>query len=197
MSLHKIILSEIEKTQNVFSRIYNNPSLIASMVKISEIATNIIRNGNKIIFCGNGGSAADSQHLAAEFVGKLSKDRPALPAIALTTDTSILTAVGNDYGYEYVFARQIEALGQKGDILITISTSGRSENIVKAVMAARKKEIITVGFLGEDGREVGEVVDYQINIPATNTSRIQEAHIAMGHIFCASVEQQIFIENKI
>lgn len=196
MNIQKIILSEIEKTQTVFAKIYSNASLVAELGKISELAALAIKNGNKIMFCGNGGSASDSQHLAAELVGKLYEDRRALPAIALTADTSILTAVGNDYGYESVFSRQIEALGQQGDLLIGISTSGRSKNVLKAVEVAKSKGIITVGFLGENGRDLGAIVDYQINVPSSNTPNIQEAHIALGHIFCLLLEQQLCTETK-
>jgi D-sedoheptulose 7-phosphate isomerase len=164
-------------------------------VKITKVALAAIRKGNKIMFCGDGGSAADSQHLAAELVSRLYKDRPALAAIGLTVDTSILTASGNDYGYERIFSRQIEALGQKGDVLIAITTSGRSRNIIEAVIEANKKLVTTIGFLGEGGRDVGALVDYQINVPSISIPKIQEAHIAIGHIFCALLEKQMFFND--
>jgi len=144
------------------------------------------------MFCGNGGSAADSQHLAAELVSKLCYDRPALNAIALTTDTSALTAIGNDYGYLYSFSRQIEAIGTKGDVLIGISTSGKSKNVIEAVKVAKNKKIITIGLLGEDGRDIGNLADYQINIPSMETPKIQEGHIATGHIICSIIEDKFF-----
>jgi D-sedoheptulose 7-phosphate isomerase len=196
MDTRNIILSEIKKTQDVFVKIYNDEPLVTAIGKISDITATALKSGNKIMFCGNGGSAADCQHLAAELVGKFDRDRLALPAIALTTDTSALTAIGNDYGFQYIFSRQIEAIGQKGDILVVASTSGRSQNIVEAVEAAKKKGIITVGFLGEDGRTVGVMVDYQINIPSNLTPKIQEGHIAIGHIFCKLIEQKIFADVK-
>ncbi len=144
------------------------------------------------MFCGNGGSAADSQHLAAELVSKLCYDRPALNAIALTTDTSALTAIGNDYGYIYSFSRQVEAIAKKGDILIGISTSGRSKNVIEAVKSAKDRGVITIGFLGEEGRDIGLMVDYQINVPSSETPKIQEGHIAIGHIICALIEEKFF-----
>jgi D-sedoheptulose 7-phosphate isomerase len=148
--------------------------------------------GHKLLFFGNGGSAADAQHLAAEFTGKYMADRPGLAALSLTTNTSSLTAIGNDYSYEMVFARQVEALGNPGDIAVGISTSGRSNNVVRAMEAARSKGIITVGLTGETGGELVSVADHCIRIPSTCTPRIQEAHILTGHILCEIIEHELF-----
>ena len=166
--------------------------LIAQIETIVLLAVAAFKNGNKIFFCGNGGSAADAQHLAAELVSRFYKDRPSLAAIALTTDTSAITAIANDYGYEKLFARQIEGLGQRGDILVGISTSGRSRNVVEGILVAKEKGLITIGFLGEDGRDIGKIVDYSINLPSNVTPKIQEGHIALGHIFCALIEKIMF-----
>ncbi len=151
-----------------------------------------VKEGGKILICGNGGSAADAQHIAAELVGRFLLDRKALPAIALTTDTSILTAVGNDFGFDAVFERQVEALGLKGDVLIGVSTSGNSENVVRAVLKAKQKGLLTVGFLGRDGGKLKELVDYPIVVKTFSTPRIQEVHITIGHVLCDFIEKSIF-----
>lgn len=151
-----------------------------------------LKKGNKVLLCGNGGSAADSQHIAAEFINRFRKDRPPLPAIALTTDTSVLTSVSNDYGYSYSFSKQVSALGEKGDILIAISTSGMAGNVIEAVRAARKKGLYTIGFTGEDGGRLRKIVNLCIRIPSRDTPRIQEAHILIGHLICDIVEKKIF-----
>ena len=184
--------SEIKQTQETFQNILEDDSLISKLEHLAQISASALQKGNKIIFCGNGGSAADSQHLAAELVSKLYKDRPALAAIALTTDTSAITAIANDYGYENLFSRQIDAVGKKGDILIGISTSGRSQNVLNGITKAKELGITTIAFLGENGRDIGEASDYQLNIPSYKTPKIQEAHIALGHIYCAIIEQIIF-----
>ncbi len=163
--------------------------------RINEVADVVVRalqNGNKLLLFGNGGSAADAQHIAAELVGRYQYDRPGLPAIALTTDSSALTSIANDYGYEFLFARQIEALGQKGDVAIAISTSGRSANIKEGVLAARARGITTIGFLGKEGGQVRELVDHALVVDAQKTARIQEIHILIGHILCEAVEQELF-----
>jgi len=151
-----------------------------------------IRAGGKILFCGNGGSAADAQHLAAELVGHLRRDRRALAAIALTTDTSILTAVGNDYAFKEIFARQVQALGLPGDVFIGISTSGNSENVLAAAVAAQKQGITTIGLLGGDGGKIAPAVDHKVIVPSKDTQRIQECHILIGHIWMEMVEQELF-----
>jgi D-sedoheptulose 7-phosphate isomerase len=159
--------------------------------KITEASLTALRNGNKLLFCGNGGSAADSQHIAAEFVSKYKRNRRALPAIAFTVDTSILTSGGNDFGYEYIFSRQVEALGQKGDVLFAISTSGNSPNVLLAVEEAKKKGIATVGFTGESGGKLSDLVDLSFNVPSSDTARIQEVHITAAHALCDIVEQEL------
>ena len=159
-----------------------------------KLVTGAIKNGRKIMFCGNGGSAADSQHLAAELVVRLTGkvNRKALAGMALTTDTSVLTAAANDFGFENVFSRQIEAHGVKGDVLMALSTSGNSQNIIKAVDAAKKMDIVTIGFLGNDGGKLGTLVDLPVIVPSKDTQRIQEAHITIGHIIIQLVENRLF-----
>lgn len=162
---------------------------------IATVAQHVIeayRQGNKVVLFGNGGSAADAQHIAGELVGRYLQDRPALPAIALTTDTSILTAVANDYGYARVFARQVEALVAPGDVVIAISTSGSSENVLAGAAAASAKGAITVGLTGHDGGRLRDAVDHCVVVPSKSTPRIQEAHITIGHILCDLVERAIF-----
>ena len=151
-----------------------------------------LRVGRKILFAGNGGSAADAQHLAGELVSRFNYDRPGLAAFALTTDTSVLTAIGNDYGYERLFARQVEAVGNPGDVFIGISTSGRSPNILKALQAARAKGLVTVGLTGRSGGAMREWCDHCLSSPSDATPRIQEGHIAIGHTLCWLIEREIF-----
>ena len=162
--------------------------LIKKISEISSIVSKAILNGNKIIFFGNGGSAADAQHLAAELSGRYVKERKALPGLALTTDTSALTAIGNDYGFDFIFERQIEALSNKGDILIAISTSGNSTNVINAVNKGRELGCYSIGFLGKDGGKMKKLCDNSIIINSNITARIQEIHILLGHIICESVD---------
>ena len=154
-----------------------------------------LRAGHKLLFFGNGGSAADAQHLAAEFTGRYLKERPGLPALALHTDTSALTAIANDYGFERVFSRQIEALGQAGDVAVAITTSGRSPNITRAVNACRERGIKTIGLTGSRGEAFARIVDVAIVVPSTSTPRIQECHITIGHLLCELVEERLFPSN--
>lgn len=154
----------------------------------AKIIADAISNGHKVLFCGNGGSAADSQHLAAELSGRFQKERRALPGIALTVDTSVLTAVANDYGYEKVFARQVEALGDEGDVLVGISTSGNSANVLEAVISARKKGMYVVGMTAFGGGKLSEMADVCLSVPVKNTARAQEMHILLGHILCELAE---------
>lgn len=151
-----------------------------------------LKNGNKILLFGNGGSAADAQHLAAELIGRYLKDRKSMPAIALTTDTSILTSLSNDYGFETIFARQVEGLAKSGDIAIGISTSGNSRNVLEGVEKAKELGCKTIGLLGCDGGRIADVVDLSITVPCKSTPHIQESHITIGHILCSLVEQEIF-----
>ena len=166
--------------------------LIDTIGNVVDLITTAFRNGNRVYFCGNGGSAADAQHLAAEFSGRFYTDRKALPAEALHCNTSYLTAVANDYGYDLVYARMIDGIGEKGDVLIGLSTSGNSENIIKAFEVAKKKDMINIAFTGETGGKMKELADHLINVPSTDTPRIQESHITIGHIICQMVEEKYF-----
>jgi len=160
------------------------PHLMAA----ADACSDAIRNGNKLLFCGNGGSAADAQHLAAELVGRLVRDRRALAGLALSTDSSAVTCIANDFGYEEVFARQIEGLGRNGDVLIAISTSGNSPNVLRAVEVAKPMGITTVGLLGRNGGQLADMVDLPMIVAADETARIQEAHIFLGHVLCVLIE---------
>src|SRR5229473_1013274 len=166
----------------------------AAIVRTAETVAQALRSGRKILFFGNGGSAADAQHLAAELVGRFGPDRSALPGISLSTDTSILTAIGNDYGYENVFSRQIAALGQAGDTAIAISTSGNSPSVIEGIDVARSKGLFTVGFTGETGGKMKDRVEVLFRVPSRQTPRIQETHILLGHILCELVDRQLFPE---
>ncbi len=161
------------------------------MEKIAEMAAEALRSGHKILLCGNGGSAADSQHIAAEFVGRFKRERRSLAAIALTTDTSILTAIGNDYGYELIFARQVEGLAEKGDLLFALSTSGNSKNVLEAVKAARAKGVTAVGFTGQGGGALKSAVDYCFQAQSAQTPHIQEVHITALHALSEVVEELV------
>ena len=186
------ILNELQKSQSLITAIINDNLLQENIEEVVNRMIQCFENGNKVLFCGNGGSAADSQHLAAEFVARFNFDRPALNAIALTVDTSALTAIGNDYGYDYIFSRQVEALGVAGDILVGFSTSGRSKNVLAAFEVAKKQNITTIGMLGQDGRDIGNIADISLNMPSSETPKIQEGHIISGHIICALVEEKMF-----
>jgi D-sedoheptulose 7-phosphate isomerase len=167
-------------------------TLVEPIAVCARLLTSALKNGHKVLTIGNGGSAADAQHLAAELVGRFLMERKALPAIALTTDTSILTAVGNDYGFDEVFKRQVEALAHPGDILIGISTSGNSTNVVRALEAGREIGVTTIGLLGRDGGEIGKLVDLALTVPSLDTPRIQEAQLFIIHILCDLVEKDLF-----
>ncbi|MFC1493284.1 SIS domain-containing protein [candidate division KSB1 bacterium] len=165
--------------------------------KISLLAADVYKKDGKVMLCGNGGSAADSQHIATELIVRLNSrlDRKALPAMALNTNTSTLTAAGNDYGFDSIFARQVEAFGRSGDLLVGISTSGNSANVIKAVQTAAELGVRTAGFLGGDGGKLKDLVDLALIIPHTDTGMIQEGHITAGHIFCDIIERELFIKN--
>ena len=173
-------------------QLLQNEKLLQAVCDAVNVIVEAFRNGNRVYFCGNGGSAADAQHLAAEFSGRFYTDRKALPAEALHCNTSYLTAVGNDYGYDVVYSRMIEGIGQKGDVLVGLSTSGNSPNIIKAFEAAREKQMTTIAFTGESGGKMKPLSDYLLNVPSTDTPRIQESHILLGHIICQLVEQKYF-----
>ncbi|ECR3130872.1 phosphoheptose isomerase [Campylobacter jejuni] len=176
----------------VKEQILKDENLITLIKNASLEVIKAYKNGNKTLLAGNGGSAADAQHIAGEFVSRFYFDRPGIASIALTTDTSVLTAIGNDYGYENLFARQVQAQGVKGDVFIGISTSGNSKNILKALELCKQKEIISIGLSGASGGAMNELCDYCIKVPSTCTPRIQEAHILIGHIICAIVEEELF-----
>jgi D-sedoheptulose 7-phosphate isomerase len=186
------IQQELEKAKRLVENVRTSPKIINQITEVAQACAEAFRGNNKMMIAGNGGSAADAQHWAAELVGRFYYDRPALPAIALTTDTSILTAVANDYEYEYVFARQIEAIGNAGDVLIAISTSGRSRNVIRALQAATAKNMITVGMTGGQGDEMKKFCTFCLQIPANETPRIQEGHEIVGHILCALIERMLF-----
>ena len=167
-----------------------------AIFEAADLITMCLQGDGKLLFFGNGGSAADAQHLAAEFVGRFVRERAGLPAIALTTDSSILTAVGNDYGFDQIFARQIQALGRPGDVAIAISTSGNSLNVLEGVKEARKRKLKTIGLTGKDGGLLAQQTDVAIMVPSTSTAKIQECHIAIGHLFCELVDGD-FSESKL
>jgi D-sedoheptulose 7-phosphate isomerase len=182
----------ISESVSVKSKLLKDERLVLLIGELVDIIVTVFRNGNHIYFCGNGGSAADAQHLAAEFSGRFYINREALPAEALHCNTSYLTAVANDYSYDVIYSRLIRGIGKKGDMLIGLSTSGNSANIIQAFETAREKEMITVGFTGESGGALKEWSDYLVNVPSSNTPRIQEAHMLIGHIICQLVEEEYF-----
>jgi D-sedoheptulose 7-phosphate isomerase len=189
---HITVADAIRATARLLDAMAEDAPLCAATTAAAERVTAALRAGHKLMICGNGGSAADAQHWAGELVSRFNYDRPGLAAIALTTDSSILTAIGNDYGYERVFSRQVEALGQAGDVLFAISTSGNSANIVAALEAARARDIATVGFTGQAGGAMAALCDICVRIPSDSTPRIQEGHEVLGHAICAMVEAAIF-----
>jgi len=185
------VKSEFEKTRLNFERMAADQGLLQQIAAALEISVSSLRSGGKILFAGNGGSAADAQHWAGELVSRFYYDRPGLAAVALTTDSSILTAIGNDYGYDYVFARQIEALGRAGDVFYAISTSGRSKNILRAIRAAKELDMRVIGFTGTGGGEMEGLCDINFRIPSDETPRIQEGHEFLGHTLCALIEAEM------
>ena len=177
-------------------RLLSSGETLATVADVCEILVSALQRGRKVFLFGNGGSAADAQHIAAEFVGRFAFDRPALPALALSVNTSCVTAIGNDYGFDYVFARQLEALGTEGDVAIGISTSGNSPNVLLALSAAKNKGLSTVALAGCTGGKLKAVADHCIYVPSKKTPRIQECHILIGHIFAELVEEVIFYEQS-
>ena len=186
--IRQIIQASIDTKQEVLK----DQALLTTIEQVVNAVTGAFKQGNRVYFCGNGGSAADAQHLAAEFSGRFYTDRKALPAEALHCNTSYLTAVANDYSYDVIYSRMIDGIGLKGDVLIGLSTSGNSKNIIKAFEVAREKGIITVGFTGSTGGQMKGLSDYLVNVPSTDTPRIQESHITIGHILCQLVEENYF-----
>ena len=186
--IKKIIAASIETKQQLL----NDTAVHQRLTDVVDVISKAFQDGNKVLFCGNGGSAADAQHLAAEFSGRFYKDRKALPAEALHCNTSYLTAVANDYSYDVIYARLVDGIGVKGDVLLGFSTSGNSVNIIKAFETAKEKGIITIGFTGERGGEMKKISDHLFNVPSNDTPRIQESHILLGHIICQLVEEKVF-----
>lgn len=195
--MRDVIRAEFGKTLANFQAMSSDEALLSQIVGAVDISTMALREGKKLLFAGNGGSAADAQHWAGELVSRFYYDRPGLPAIALTTDSSILTAIGNDYGYDYVFARQVEALGRAGDVLVAISTSGRSKNILRAMAVARERGLHIIGFTGAGpgGVEMAANCDLCFRVPSIDTPRIQEGHEFIGHTFCALIESAMYPQH--
>ena len=187
-----LVRKQLEASIQTMTRVLNDDAIHAAVVEAGRLTAEAMKRGRKLMICGNGGSAADAQHLAAEFVSRLTIDRPALRAIALTTDTSILTAIGNDHSYDNIFERQVEALGQEGDVLLAISTSGNSKNCVKALKLANAIGIHTVALTGNRGGLMAALAEINIIIPSDTTMNIQESHLALEHIFCMVVERFYF-----
>jgi D-sedoheptulose 7-phosphate isomerase len=190
--LRSYIVNEIKGCQNVMQEMLKDTKILSEAKDCSIACVEALRNGNKILLAGNGGSAADAQHIAGELVSRFIFDRPGLPAIALTTDTSILTAIGNDYGYEKLFSRQVQAHGKRGDVLICYSTSGKSPNIINAIKEAKTLGIKTIGLCGNKGGFMVENCDYVLEVPSPHTPKIQEGHLVLGHIICGIIEKEIF-----
>ncbi len=190
--LNESIAAQLRETAENLRTMSTDAALHTAMAHVAGACIVALRNGNKILFAGNGGSAADAQHLAGELVCRFNHDRPGLPAFSLSTDTSVLTAISNDYGYERLFARQIEAVGNAGDVFIGISTSGRSPNILNALRTARDKGLVTIGLTGRRGGDMPALCDHCLRVPSDSTPRIQEGHISMGHTICCLIEQQLF-----
>jgi D-sedoheptulose 7-phosphate isomerase len=190
--MNQYVQSEFDKTLANFRAMADDAALREQIGAAVELCVSALKAGRKIMFAGNGGSAADAQHWAGELVSRFYYDRPGLPAIALTTDTSILTAISNDYGYDYTFARQIEALGQEGDVFIAISTSGRSKNIMRAIEASETRGVHVIGFTGESGGDMRDRCRICFRIPSNETPRIQEGHEFIGHLLCGLIESAMF-----
>ena len=194
--LSERVVESIKESISAKERLLASAETVATIARVSEVLIDSLRAGHKLLLFGNGGSAADSQHIAAEFVGRFAFDRPALPALALSVNTSALTAIGNDYGFDQVFSRQIEALGAKGDVAIGISTSGNSPNVLQGLITARKLGLHTVAFTGGSGGKMMGAADHSICAPSKETPRIQECHILIGHVISLLVEQEIFHDQS-
>ena len=192
ISTEETIRRQLGETARNLDAMAADQELVSEVSRIASACVAALRNGCKVLFAGNGGSAADAQHLAGELVSRFAYDRPGLPAFALTTDTSVLTAIGNDYGYERVFARQVEAVGMAGDVFFGLSTSGRSPNVLNALDVARSKRLVTVGMTGRGGGHMPGRCDHLLRIPSDVTPRIQEGHIAIGHAICQLIEEALF-----
>jgi D-sedoheptulose 7-phosphate isomerase len=190
--MRSYITHQIAETQRIMADILADTRLLAHLERAVAACVRSIRAGGKVLLAGNGGSAADAQHMAGELVSRFAFDRAGLAAVALTTDTSILTAIGNDYGYEKVFSRQVQALGRAGDVFIGYSTSGKSPNVLNAFEAARNAELICIGFAGNRGGRMRELCHHLLEVPSPDTPKIQEGHLVLGHILCGLVEREMF-----
>lgn len=186
------VTEQIDETRRIMCAMLENDALLARVEAAAQACITALSKGGKILLAGNGGSAADAQHIAGEFVSRFAFDRPGLPAIALTTDTSILTAIGNDYGYEKLFARQVQAHAQKGDVLIAYSTSGKSPNVLAALQEAKKMGVVCIGMTGNRGGPMQALCDHYLDVPSADTPKIQEGHAVLGHILCGLVERALF-----
>jgi len=195
-SAQRFARDEIGKTVSMLNLVLADGSFLATAERAADLCVAALKRGNKILFVGNGGSAADAQHLAAELVGRLDGDRPGLAAVALTADGAVLTALANDYGYDEVFRRQVEALGAKGDVLIGISTSGRSKNVLLALEAARAMGMATVSMTGANASEMASLCDACLSFPTSATQKVQEGHIVLGHILCALIERSMYPRSR-
>lgn len=190
--MRNYIISQIQETQCIMSAMLADTTLMARVEDAAQACIDCMKGGHKIMLAGNGGSAADAQHIAGEFVSRFAFDRPGLPAMALTTDTSILTAIGNDYGYEKLFARQIQAHAQKGDVFIAYSTSGKSPNVLAALEEARIRGVVCIGMTGRSGGPMQSLCEHYLDVPSADTPKIQEGHAVLGHILCGLVERALF-----
>jgi D-sedoheptulose 7-phosphate isomerase len=186
------IVAQLEEMQTALAAMRADVSLLSNLEGAAKECIDCFQRGNRVLLAGNGGSAADAQHIAAELVGRFAFDRPGLPAIALTTDTSILTAISNDYGYDSVFARQVQALGSKGDVFIGYSTSGKSPNVLRAFEEARKRELVCIGLTGSHGGPMRALCHYLLEVPTDSTAKVQVGHLTLGHILCGLIENAIF-----
>lgn len=186
------IVNQVKETHRIMAEMLAQPALLAAVEAAAMACVASLKAGGKVLLAGNGGSAADAQHIAGELVSRFAFDRPGLPAVALTTDSSILTAIGNDYGYEKLFARQVQAQGKPGDVLIAYSTSGKSPNVLLAFETARAAGITTIGLTGNRGGPMSALCDHLLEVPAADTPKIQEGHLVLGHILCGIIENEIF-----
>lgn len=190
--MEQLITSHIERTISVLSQIRDDPAFLATLQRMAVLTAGGMRAGHKLLVAGNGGSAADAQHLVAEFVVRLTTNRPAMPAIALTTDSSVLTAIGNDFAYDQVFRRQLEAIAKADDIFLAVSTSGNSPSILRALEYCREAGIVSLGLTGNEGGKMKDLADHLLIVPSGTTAHIQETHLLLEHVFCGLVEREYF-----
>ncbi len=196
-TMRDMVVGRIKDNVAAGQRLLEDPGYIATVCAVAKLMAKALKNGHKVLFFGNGGSAADAEHLAAELAGRYLRQRPGLAALALTTNPSSLTAIANDYGFGQVFARQLEGVGSAEDFAVGISTSGNSENVLRAIEVAKTKGLITVGLVGKTGGKLCDIVDYCLRVPSMETPRIQELHILTGHILCEIIENELFKTHKV